>query len=504
MSKTWFVKLLAVGATVFLFSATGSARNEHMKIYEADSFAKEENHRKCSICHTDEDDKAKINAFGKAFAKLEYTITPELRHKFPEYFMPEAGGQLEGDKNAKPEKDTKPEKDAKPAKQEKPPANDFLKSLIGANYRIVSVAHALVSGRKQSGSAKVQGDLMASLDDPATPEGKPEDKEVEGEIIVERDGKRYAVNIREKTVREIVGAAPSPLKAEPAAQPSTTPQEKKIAAAAPTGSKADDKKKSKVYRQSDIRLINLPTPIPIPKGSLWNDYTHRWPNGDTTSASTLYGLDTRAIPSFGFLYGVTDRIHVGAYRSPGDLGRPIQLFAGLGVLNEQKGHPFSMMARVGIEGRDNFKRNFAPSIELSFARSITKYAQIYASPTVTFGDRPYNVESTQNAPGVTAYAMGLGGTVLIRPSVALLFEANYRLNEEARYIDADTGNGIRRPVVGFGVQKIGASKRHVYTLSFTNGGGTTMSQRSMTRGLQGQDDTLRGLTVGFNLTRRIF
>ena len=85
-----------------------------------------------------------------------------------------------------------------------------------------------------------------------------------------------------------------------------------------------------------------------------------------------------------------------------------------------------------------------------------------------------------------------------------LMEANYRLNEKARYIDADTGNGIRRPVVGFGVQKIGASKRHVYTLSFTNGGGTTMSQRSMTRGLQGQDDTLRGLTVGFNLTRRIF
>lgn len=500
MSKTWFVKLLALSAAVFLFSAQGSARNEHMKIYEADPLAKEENHRNCSICHTDEDDKAKINAFGKAFAKLDYTITPELRQKFPEYFMPEAGGQPEGDKNAKPDKDAKPEKDAKPAKQEKPPANDFLKSLIGANYRIVSAAHTLVSARKQSGPAITEGELMASLDDPSTPEGR----EAEEEIIVERNGKRYAVNIREKTVREIVGAAQSPLKAETAAQAKAAPQEKKVAAASSRESKAEDKKKSKVYRQADIRLINLPTPIPIPKGSLWNDYTHRWPNGDTTSASTLYGLDSRAIPSFGFLYGVTDRIHVGAYRSPGDLGRPIQLFAGLGVLNEQKGHPLSMMARVGIEGRDNFKRNFAPSIELSFARSITKYAQIYASPTVTFGDRPYNVESTQNAPGVTAYAMGLGGTVLIRPSVALLFEANYRLNEEARYIDADTGNGIRRPVVGFGVQKIGASKRHVYTLSFTNGGGTTMSQRSMTRGLQGQDDTLRGLTVGFNLTRRIF
>jgi hypothetical protein len=278
-------------------------------------------------------------------------------------------------------------------------------------------------------------------------------------------------------------------------------QEKRIAANA---LKADEKKKSKIYRQYDVRLINLPTPIPIPKGSLWNDYTHRWPNGDPTNASTLYGLDSRAIPSFGFMYGLTDRIHVGAYRSPGDLGRPIQLYAGMSALSEQNGHPFSMLARVGIEGRDNFKRNFATSIELSFARSVTKHAQIYASPTVTFGDRPYNIDPPTNAPGVTAYAIGLGGTALIRPSVALLAEVNYRLNEEARYIDPATGNGIRRPVVGFGVQKIGASKRHIYTLSFTNGGGTTMSQRSMTRGLQGQDDTLRGLTIGFNLTRRIF
>ena len=62
-------------------------------------------------------------------------------------------------------------------------------------------------------------------------------------------------------------------------------------------------------------------------------------------------------------------------------------------------------------------------------------------------------------------------------------------------------NGLDQYRDGFVVSDINANTD---TLSFTNGGGTTMSQRSMTRGLQGQDDTLRGLTVGFNLTRRIF
>lgn len=461
-SRTYFVKWLILVTALALASVnviSAGARVQHQRMYDEDPQSKPEFHKQCAMCHTDEDDKGKLSDFGKAFQKAEHEFTPEIRKKFPQYFLAET---------EKPA-----EKGEEPTKHEKLLEFESFEKRTGPSVRFAEedgVRDPVGNDAKEKTARELPGNLALN---PAL-------------------GREIAAAAQDVAARSQQEAAAAQAKEK-------VPGEKTKAVA-----QAEDKKKSKVYRQADVRLINLPTPIPIPKGSLWNDYTHRWPNGDTTSASTLYGLDSRAIPSFGFLYGVTDRIHVGAYRSPGDLGRPIQLFAGLGVLNESKGHPLSMMARVGIEGRDNFKRNFATSVELSFARSITKYAQLYATPTVTFGDRPYNVESTQNAPGETAYAMGLGGTVMIRPSVALLMEANYRLNEKARYIDADTGNGIRRPVVGFGVQKIGASKRHVYTLSFTNGGGTTMSQRSMTRGLQGQDDTLRGLTVGFNLTRRIF
>lgn len=434
MSKTCFMKWLILAAAVTLTGANAAARATHQKIYDEDPLSKPEYHKKCAICHEDEEDRAKLNELGKAFRKAEYEITPEIRQKFPTYFLPEA--------------EKKAEEAGKPEEPE----------------------------------------VMERRSGPFVPEDLPEDSETPTKEAREKAARSLPEN--PALGREIAAAAQ-----DVAAKP-----QKRIAA------QPDDKKKPKpkIYRQPDVRLINLPTAIPMPKGSLWNDYTHRWPNGDTTSAETLYGLDSRAVPSFGFMYGVTDRIHVGAYRSSSDLGRPIQIFAGMGLLNEQKGQPLSLMARVGIEGRDNFKRNFATSIELAAARSITRHAQIYVVPTVTFGDRPYNVDPTENAPGVTAYALGLGGAVNIRPTVSLMAEVNYRLNKEARYADPDSGNGIRRPVIGFGIQKMGASRRHIYGLTFTNGGGTTMSQRSMTRGLQGADDTFRGLTIGFNLTRRIF
>lgn len=489
MAKTLFMKGAVLCLAAMIFSGTVRARTEHMRIYREDPFAKEEYQKDCSICHANEDDKAELNDFGKAFRKEEYTITPELRKKFSTYFSAE-NGSADAAKPAK-EKEKENKQTEKTASSKSQSTREFLKSLLGANYKIVVPArNGLVAGKGDAGktraAAAVEGSAETSAPAPAASE----------EIVVEHKGKRYRVNTKDKTMTEI----PSDTMIASVGTESTTTADQKTSKAAAIDPKK--KEKPKYYRQADVRLINLPTPIAFPKGSLWNDYTHRWPISDVTSASTLYGLDTMAIPAFGFIYGVTNRIHVGAYRAPTDYGRPIQLLAGIGLLNEQKGNPFSLMARVGIEGRDNFKRNFTTSFEISAAKSITRFVQIYATPTISLGDRPYNVDPQENAPGVTAYAMGLGATVQIRPSVSLMAEANYRLNEESRYISGS--RGIRRPVVGFGVQKTGASRRHAYSLTFSNGGGTTMSERSQTVGLQGRDDTLRGLTIGFNLTRRIF
>lgn len=312
----------------------------------------------------------------------------------------------------------------------------------------------------------------------------------DAEAVVELNGKKFIINTKDKTVREMttttgetnLAAASTPVKAQ----------------AAPELPKAP----SNVYRPGDVRLINLPTTLPIPKGSLWSDFTHRFPFGEPSNQSELFGLDSFAAPSFGFIYGLTDRVQIGAYRSPTNLGRPIEVFAGVSLFNELKGDPVSVMARVALEGRDNFQRNFATSFELTFARSITRHAQVYVVPTVTVGDRPIGFAPNQNLPGETAAALGVGAAVNIRPTVAIMAEANLRLNEASRYVGEFSG--IHRPSFGFGIQKVSESRKHSFSLTFTNGFGTTFSQRSMTRGIIGADDTPQGLTIGFNLSRRLF
>ena len=350
------------------------------------------------------------------------------------------------------------------------PRNEFGKAFAQAGHKITPELRQQFPDRFTSGQQTTPPVTFTS----------------DNEAVVEINGKRYAINTRDKSVKELTAETRPTVAA-------TQPE--------PAKKSAEPEEHADIFRPVDVRLVNLPTAVDTPKGTLWTDFTHRFPFGEPSQGAELLGLDTIAYPSFGAIYGVTDWLQVGAYRSPSSLGRPIQLHVGASVLKESKGHPFNFQARVALEGRDNFQRNFATSFEFTFARSITRYAQVYFVPTVTVGDRPLGNPST-NLPGETAVALGGGLAVNALPSVTLMAEANYRVNEEARYISPFGFTGIRRPVVGFGFTKASATRKHAFSLVFTNGPGTTFSQRSMTRGLLGRDDGLQGLTIGFNLTRR--
>lgn len=352
------------------------------------------------------------------------------------------------------------------------PRNDFGKAFAAAGFEITS-------DLRQKFPNNFTG---AQTDKPAVTFVQGSD----AEAVVELNGKKFVINTKDKTVKEMTAVT----------------GETKVAVATPPKTEEKRDAPADVYRPGDVRLINLPTTLPIPKGSLWSDFTHRFPFGEPSNQSELFGLDSFAAPSFGFIYGLTDRVQIGAYRSPTNLGRPIEVFAGVSLFNELNGDPVSVMARVALEGRDNFQRNFATSFEFTFARSITRHAQVYVVPTVTVGDRPIGFAPEQNLPGETATALGVGAAVNIRPTVAIMAEANMRLNEASRYVGEFSG--IHRPSFGFGIQKVSESRRHSFSLTFTNGFGTTFSQRSMTRGIIGADDTPQGLTIGFNLSRRLF
>src|SRR5215475_8395970 len=153
--------------------------------------------------------------------------------------------------------------------------NEFGKAFAAAGFEITPALRERFPNRFLSANEK-QSD-------------KPKVSFTEGsdsEAVVEINGKRYAINTKEKTISELTAA------------PSEAGINEKVAVA-PRQNKEEEEHPN-VYKPVDVRLINLPTAMPIPKGSLWTDFTHRFPfaNRDAERApEELFGLDSLAVPS---------------------------------------------------------------------------------------------------------------------------------------------------------------------------------------------------------------
>lgn len=267
--------------------------------------------------------------------------------------------------------------------------------------------------------------------------------------------------------------------------------------------------KPAIYTPGDDVLVSLPTGRPTDRHGVYMNFAHRFPYSPAftgqNEGAQLFGLDNVAIPSFGFRYGVTDKLSFSVFRAPSLINRPIQLMAGYNILEESKAAPLNLMVRVSIEGQDNFRKNYTENIEAIFSRSITSRAQFYLVPTVSFNDRKlvaplsggFLSNQILDEPGVNAFSLGAGLAIDVRPSVALLAEIIPTLaNADAL--------GIHRPAFSFGIQK--KIWRHAFTLGLTTSPGTTVSQRAATRATFLNDpgaDTFGGLMLGFDLTRQI-
>jgi hypothetical protein len=314
------------------------------------------------------------------------------------------------------------------------------------------------------------------------------------QILLEKGGKQYLIDTQTKTIHEVSTQA----------QPSNSSQTPSTEGKSSQPSKSDTRqqKEKEVYYTEDINLWTLPTTHPLEKKALIIDFTHRFALDDGRpfkgqAMNYLFGLDGYSFSSFGLTYGITDRFFAGAYRVPTGLGRIIQLSGGAQLSQESKGHPFSSTFRVAVEGANHFRENYVTSLELAVAKSIKKRAQLYFVPTLSFNARPLVTAFGEPVPRLekeNIMALGAGLSVDFRPTVAFVAEAIIRTNgfPEERH----------RPSFMFGVQK--KLFRHSFTLGVSNSAATTVSQRSATRGALGLDDSFGGLTIGFNLSRRLF
>ncbi len=326
-------------------------------------------------------------------------------------------------------------------------------------------------------------------------------------VIVARDGKRYTIDLASHKIAELE-SSPSP----PASTPPQPPDPPSAGSQQMAATPAPKKEKPKVYEPGDDSVFSLPTGRRLVRHGFYVNFSHRFAFDPAfvgrERGGSLFGLDGFALASFGFRYGVTDKFSVSAYRSPGVLGRPIQLMAAYNFTDEHDGQPLNTAFRISLEGQNNFSKNFTTNFEGIFSRSITSRAQIYFVPTVSLHKRPLFGVNTPLPPSdlpcsipghcSNSFSLGVAGALDIRPTVALIAEVNPTLIGGREL-------GIHRPAYSFGIQK--KIWRHSFTLGFTNSPGTTVSQRSGTVATfygGPSADTPGGLFIGFDLTRQIY
>ena len=321
-------------------------------------------------------------------------------------------------------------------------------------------------------------------------------------LIVERNGKKYLVDVSARTITEVQASPGASAQALNPAESSSTAQQ------APAPVKAAEKEKPNIYEPGDDYVFSLPTGRRLARHGFYINFDHRFAFDPAFTGAArggdLFGLDSFALPSFGFRYGVTDKLSVSIYRSPTFIARPIQMMAAYNFSDERDGHLLNSAFRFSVEGQNDFAKNFTANFEGIFSRSITRRAQIYVVPTVSLNNHrlffPTSIRGSAipDLPGYNSFALGVAGALDIRPTVALIAEVNPTLV-------GGRALGIHRPAYAFGIQK--KIFRHAFTFGFTNSPGTTVSQRSGTRAAylnEPSGDTPGGLFIGFDLTRQIY
>jgi len=263
-----------------------------------------------------------------------------------------------------------------------------------------------------------------------------------------------------------------------------------------------------VYEPPDDYVYTLPTGRRLTRHGFYVNFTHRFAFDPAFSGAgrgnILFGLDGFSISSFGFRFGVTNKLSVSAYRSPSIINRPIELGASYHFLEEHDGSPLNASFRASIDGQNNFSKNFTTNFEGIVSRSLSRRAQLYVVPTVSIQNRrliskPGPLPAVPpNLPGINSFSLGAGGVFDIRPTVALVAEVIPTLAN-------GRGLGIHRPAYGFGIQK--RLPRHAFTLGFSNNPGTIVSQRAGTNATFLNDpsaDKPKGLFIGFDLMRETY
>lgn len=339
-----------------------------------------------------------------------------------------------------------------------------------------------------------------------------------GVLIIESNGEKIRVDTTKKTVEQLTAASNAEKTAETSPQKETAKVENK---------QTQDEESTFDFDEGeepyDYRLINIPTPKKVPKGT-WNlSFTHRFSqpiHPISESARNLLGFDSFSVSAFGIFYGITDKFYVTANRSPlcqRGLCRTIEVGFGYNWLAQDKDSPIGLTTYASIEGNDNFTEEYTYNLQAMLSARLGKRIYLFFSPAVHInanGQRRFNPRPSDFFPPATiaetfqlpthAASFGFGASVMITPDLVALFDFTPRVGFKLGRVSAIFDNNfnvigfrnISQPSIGFGIQKnIG---KHSFALTFSNTQTTTTSRYNSSNLLFSP----RKLVIGFNLARR--
>jgi hypothetical protein len=344
------------------------------------------------------------------------------------------------------------------------------------------------------------------------------DETTPGVLIIESNGEKIRVDTTRKTVEQLaVNSAPEKtaetnVPAETTAKTPETPEQEESA--------YDFEAGEEPY---NYRLVNIPTPKKVPKGT-WNlDFTHRFsqpihPIAD--SGRTLLGFDSFSVSSFGVTYGITDKLYVTANRSPlcqRGLCRTIEIGFGYNWLAQDEKSPIALTTYASVEGNGNFTEEYNYNLQAMFSSRLGKRVYLFFSPAVHLnanGARRFNPRPEQFFPPATiansfdlpthGASFGFGASVMVTPNLLALFDFTPRVGFKLGRVEAQLDNNfnvtgfrnVSHPSIGFGIQRnIG---KHAFALTFSNTQTTTTSRYNSSNLVFSP----RRLVIGFNLFRR--
>ena len=259
-----------------------------------------------------------------------------------------------------------------------------------------------------------------------------------------------------------------------------------LSTAAPALAQADDDEAALTPAEPAFRVINLPTTLRLPRYKSDFELTHRF-NGNLRRGDLgdqiggLFGIDQGATIGFEYRFAPIRHVEVAFYRENYD--RTIQMYGKWDVIHQKQDRPVSVSPLLSIEGGNNFRERYAPSLGVSISRQIDDRAAVYAVPMWVHNVTPLAGQIT----GIknNTFYVGLGGRLLIGSTVYISAEVSPRL----------AGLASNTAEYGFAIEKrVGA---HVFQLNFSNSELSTFAQT----GAGGLPDSL---FLGFNLTRKFF